>query len=252
MLSDAERLDLWRAVAEAVTVPVIAGTGYQRHRPLDAADQGGQGRGASGVLVVTPYYSRPSQPDCRPTSGPWPTPPTCRSCSTTSRCARAAGSAQTSSSSWPARSVNIVGVKDAHRRRRPRPRVVAEAPDGFEVYCGDDPLTLPLLAVGGVGIVSVAAHWAGRCSPTMVAAFAERRHRRAPPPSTPAVRVLPVRVDRRVPEPGAGQGRLPGPRPARGPVPAAQRPCPVALGRPGPGGHGQAGSPAVLARQSVA
>jgi 4-hydroxy-tetrahydrodipicolinate synthase len=40
-------------------------------------------------------------------------------------------------------------------------RLVSHAPQGFEVYCGDDLLTLPMLAVGAVGIVSVAAHWIG-------------------------------------------------------------------------------------------
>ncbi|HAQ23898.1 MAG TPA: 4-hydroxy-tetrahydrodipicolinate synthase, partial [Acidimicrobiaceae bacterium] len=44
-------------------------------------------------------------------------------------------------------------------------RVVAAAPDGFEVYSGEDALTLALLAVGAVGVISVASHWA---TPEMV------------------------------------------------------------------------------------
>jgi 4-hydroxy-tetrahydrodipicolinate synthase len=39
------------------------------------------------------------------------------------------------------------------------------------VYSGDDPLTLPLLAVGAVGVISVASHWAGRQTGEMIAAF---------------------------------------------------------------------------------
>ena len=58
---------------------------------------------------------------------------------------------------------NIVGVKDAAGTwSQGSARLVAEAPEGFELYSGDDALTLPLLSVGAVGVVSVAANWAGR------------------------------------------------------------------------------------------
>ena len=62
MLTDDEKVALWRAVAEAVTIPVIAGTGsndtahsvaHDARRPREC--------GVDGVLVVTPYYNRPSQ-----------------------------------------------------------------------------------------------------------------------------------------------------------------------------------------------
>ncbi|MGH9298548.1 MAG: dihydrodipicolinate synthase family protein, partial [Acidimicrobiales bacterium] len=50
-------------------------------------------------------------------------------------------------------------------------RLIAEAPRGFEVYSGDDGLTLPLLAVGAVGVVSVAAHWVGLEIAEMISSF---------------------------------------------------------------------------------
>ncbi|HEX9546703.1 MAG TPA: dihydrodipicolinate synthase family protein, partial [Acidimicrobiales bacterium] len=50
-------------------------------------------------------------------------------------------------------------------------RLIADAPDGFEVYSGDDSLTLPLLAVGEVGVISVAAHWAGEEMNEMISAY---------------------------------------------------------------------------------
>ena len=56
---------------------------------------------------------------------------------------------------------NIVAVKDAAGDLAGSARLLCQHPDGFEVYCGDDALTLPLLAVGAVGLVSVASHWAG-------------------------------------------------------------------------------------------
>ena len=68
---------------------------------------------------------------------------------------------------------NIVAVKDAAGDVAAAGRLVSQAADGFELYCGDDVLTLPMLAVGAVGIVSVAAHWAGEEMAEMVAAFAK-------------------------------------------------------------------------------
>jgi 4-hydroxy-tetrahydrodipicolinate synthase len=54
---------------------------------------------------------------------------------------------------------NIVAVKDAAGNPGETAKVVRDAPEGFEVYSGDDALTLPLLAIGAVGVISVAAHW---------------------------------------------------------------------------------------------
>ena len=61
MLTDDEKVDLWRAVAEAVTVPVIAGTGSNDTAHSVSDDRGRAESGVDGVLVVTPYYNRPSQ-----------------------------------------------------------------------------------------------------------------------------------------------------------------------------------------------
>jgi 4-hydroxy-tetrahydrodipicolinate synthase len=55
---------------------------------------------------------------------------------------------------------NVVGVKDAAGTPAATARLIADAPPGFEVYSGDDALTLPLLAVGAVGVIGVATHWA--------------------------------------------------------------------------------------------
>jgi 4-hydroxy-tetrahydrodipicolinate synthase len=68
---------------------------------------------------------------------------------------------------------NIVGVKDAAKDLAATARLVAEAPDAFEVYCGDDNRARAFLAVGAVGLVSVASHWAGIEFGQMVEAFAK-------------------------------------------------------------------------------
>jgi 4-hydroxy-tetrahydrodipicolinate synthase len=55
----------------------------------------------------------------------------------------------------------IVGLKDAAGNPGETARVIADAPAGFEVYSGDDAMTLPLLATGAVGVIGVATHWTG-------------------------------------------------------------------------------------------
>ncbi len=67
---------------------------------------------------------------------------------------------------------NIVGLKDAAANPGATARVVAETPDEFEVYSGDDAMTLPLLAVGAVGTISVAGHWTAHDQVEMLDRFA--------------------------------------------------------------------------------
>jgi 4-hydroxy-tetrahydrodipicolinate synthase len=62
-------------------------------------------------------------------------------------------------------------VKDAAGNPGETARLVADAPDDFDVYSGDDPMTLPLLAVGAVGVIGTATHWCGEVMAEMVAAF---------------------------------------------------------------------------------
>jgi 4-hydroxy-tetrahydrodipicolinate synthase len=63
---------------------------------------------------------------------------------------------------------NIVAVKEASGNLGQIAEVCAKSPDGFRVYSGDDALTLPVMAVGGHGLVSVAAHVAGRDLKTVI------------------------------------------------------------------------------------
>ena len=66
---------------------------------------------------------------------------------------------------------NLVALKDAAGNPAETARFLRDAPDGFEVYSGDDGFTLPLLAVGAVGVISVASHWAGRQMGEMISAY---------------------------------------------------------------------------------
>ena len=74
---------------------------------------------------------------------------------------------------------NIVGLKDAAANATETARVVADTPADFEVYAGDDAWTLPMMSVGAVGIISVAAHWAAPEMSEMIAAFDRGDHTKA-------------------------------------------------------------------------
>ncbi len=169
-LTDDEKLDLWRAVAEAVTIPVIANTGsndtaHSVHLTGQAA-----GCGAAGVLAVTPYYNRPSQAGLeahfRAVAGATDLPVLLYDIPVRSGRKIAHDVMVRLASDVP----NMAGVKDAAADVAATARLIAALPDHFEVYSGNDDYTLPLLALGAVGVVGVATHWVGLEMAEMIAA----------------------------------------------------------------------------------
>lgn len=169
-LTDDERLDLFRAVTGAVTIPVIANTGsndtaHSVHLTRQAA-----ACGAAGVLAVTPYYNRPSQAGLEAHF----------------RAMAEATDLPVMLYDIPVRSgrkiahevllrlahevVNITSVKDAAADVAATARLIASVPDRFEVYSGNDDHTLALLALGAVGVVGVATHWVGLEMAELIAA----------------------------------------------------------------------------------
>jgi 4-hydroxy-tetrahydrodipicolinate synthase len=161
VLSDDEKLSLWAAVAEAVTIPVVAGTGtndtaHSVHLTAEASKLG-----VAGVLALCPYYNRPSQAGIaahlRAVAAATDLPVMVYDIPI-----RTGRKIATDTLLPLAREVpNVLALKDAAGNPAETARVVAEAPGGFEVYSGDDGLTLPLLAIGAVGVVGVATHWCG-------------------------------------------------------------------------------------------
>ncbi len=170
-LDDGEMLDLFRAVAEAVTVPVIAGTGSNDTRHSVERTRAAAGTGVAGVLAVTPYYNRPSQAGIeghvRAIADASDLPVVLYDIAF-----RTGRKVERETVLRLARDVpSVVALKDAGGDPAATARLVAEAPGGFEVYSGDDKLTLPLLAVGAVGVVGVGTHWCGELVGEMIAAF---------------------------------------------------------------------------------
>jgi 4-hydroxy-tetrahydrodipicolinate synthase len=168
-----EHLELARAVCEAVTVPVLVGTGSNDTAHAAEMTATVTGFGAAGILLVAPYYNKPSQAGMEAhftalaaaTELPvmlYDIPGRTGRKVATETLIRLVNDVS-----------NIVAVKDAAGSPAETARLVAAAHDGFELYSGDDNQTLPLLAVGAVGVVSVASHWAGPVFGEMIAA-AER------------------------------------------------------------------------------
>jgi 4-hydroxy-tetrahydrodipicolinate synthase len=159
VLTDDERLSLFAAVIEAVSIPVVAGTGTNDTAHSVHLTREAKALGAAGVLAVCPYYNRPSQAGIEAHI----------------RAMAAASDLPVMVYDIPVRTgrkittatllrlfrevSNIVALKDAAGNPGETATLIANGPADLEVYSGDDGLTLPLLAVGAVGTVGVATHW---------------------------------------------------------------------------------------------
>ena len=161
-LSIDEKLTLFETVASAVTVPILAGTtGYNTGLDIGLTEEAGK-LGIAGVLAVCPFYSRPSQAGLethfRAIAGATDLPVVLYDIPV--RSGRKIDS--TTLVRLAADVPNILGLKDAAGNPGATAAVKANAPADFEVYSGDDAMTLPLLAIGAVGVIGVATHW---CAP---------------------------------------------------------------------------------------
>lgn len=171
VLTDDEKLEQWRAIAEAVDAPVIAGTGtYDTAHSIELT-KAAESVGVAGILAVCPYYNRPSQAGIeahfRAIAGATSLPVMLYDIP-----GRTGRKVASSTLLRLAHEVpNIVAVKDAAGDAPASAELLADAPDGFELYSGDDSMTLPLLSIGAAGVVGVATHWAGPVFAEMVRAF---------------------------------------------------------------------------------
>jgi len=167
-LSIDEKLTLFEAVSAAVTVPIIAGTTGSNTRLDIGLTEEAEKLGIAGVLGVCPYYNRPSQAGIE-------THFRAIAASTTLPIvlydipARTGRKVAGSTIVRLANDVpNIVALKDAAKDPGATTAVMANVPDSFEVYSGDDSMTLALLGIGAVGAIGVATHW---CAPEHAAMF---------------------------------------------------------------------------------
>jgi len=170
-LTDNEKLTLWEAVIKAVNIPVIAGSGSNDTAHSVHLTKEVTKLGAAGILAVGPYYNRPSQAGlvahitamANATDLPvvvYDIPVRTGRKISTSSLAKLANEVK-----------NVKALKDAAGAPAETANLMAMVPSGFELYSGDDGLTLAFLAYGGVGVIGVATHWSGVEHQKMITAF---------------------------------------------------------------------------------
>ena len=171
-LSKEEKLALFQYVVQVVNkrVPVIAGTGsYNTYESIELTKKAEQ-LGVDACMVVGPYYNKPNQEGmyqhfkaiANSTSLPvmiYNIP------------GRSGVNIHPDTIIRLASIPNIVAVKEASGDLNAMTKIIEKTSDDFYLYSGDDSLTLPVLAIGGVGVISVAAHVIGKEMQQMVQAF---------------------------------------------------------------------------------
>jgi 4-hydroxy-tetrahydrodipicolinate synthase len=168
--TDDEKLKLLAAVLEAVgdRARVIAGAGTNDTAHSIKLAKASAAEGAHGLLVVTPYYSRPPQSGlvahfsavADATELPvllYDIPP------------RSVVPIEADTIRTLAAHPNIVGIKDAKADLHGGGQIIAET--GLAYYSGDDALNLPWLAMGGIGFISVISHLAASQLRELLSAF---------------------------------------------------------------------------------
>lgn len=171
-LTDEENLGMFKAVLDAVgdRARVIAGTGTNDTRHSINLSLRAQELGVHGLLIVTPYYNKPSQAGivahfeaiANATELPimiYDIP------------GRTGVAITTETIIELAKHPRIVALKDAKADFSATSHVLAAT--DLDVYSGDDGLTLPLMAAGAVGLVSVSAHVAPKAYRSMIDAAAD-------------------------------------------------------------------------------
>lgn len=170
-LKDEEKLELFRfAVKHAAgRCKIIAGTGSNDTAHSVHLTQAAEEAGVDGVLLVTPYYNKPNQEGLYQHF---------RTIAQSSNLpvilynvpSRTVVSISVETTLRLAQLPNVVATKECASIEQIT-EIVKSAPEGFIVYTGDDGITLPTLAVGGHGIISVASHLIGAQMKQMISAY---------------------------------------------------------------------------------
>jgi len=171
-LSTEEKVALFKFVVETVAgrVPVIAGTGSNNTKASISLTKLTEEAGVDGIMLVTPYYNKPSQEGlyqhfkaiAESTSLPvmlYNVP------------GRTVTNLAPETVIRLASIPNIVAVKEASGNLDAMAEIIEKTPSDFSLYSGDDGLTLPVLSIGGAGIISVASHIIGNEMQEMIRKF---------------------------------------------------------------------------------
>jgi 4-hydroxy-tetrahydrodipicolinate synthase len=171
-LSKEEKLALFEHVVKAVDkrIPVIAGTGSNNTYASVELTKKAEELGVNGIMAVGPYYNKPNQEGlyqhfkaiAESTKLPvmvYNIP------------GRSAVNIHPDTIIRLADIPNIVAVKEASGDLNAMTKIIANTPEDFALYSGDDSMALPVLSIGGAGVISVASHVIGKEIQDMVLSF---------------------------------------------------------------------------------
>ncbi|MEG9296710.1 4-hydroxy-tetrahydrodipicolinate synthase [Mangrovibacillus sp. Mu-81] len=173
-LTKEEKVALFRHVVKAVNgrIPVVAGTGSNNtHASIELTKKAAEA-GVDAIMLVAPYYNKPSQDGlfqhfkiiADSTSLPvmlYNIP------------GRSSVNIDSETIIRLSEVENIIAVKEAGGNLDAMTDIISNTPDDFSLYSGDDGLTLPIMSIGGNGIVSVASHIIGSEMQEMIKYFVE-------------------------------------------------------------------------------
>ncbi|HIE08999.1 MAG TPA: 4-hydroxy-tetrahydrodipicolinate synthase [Armatimonadetes bacterium] len=179
-LTDEEKLELYRVVKEAVggRAKVIAGTGTNCTAKSIELTKKAEEVGVDGILLVAPYYNKPPQEGLyrhfRAVAEATDLPVLLYNIPS-----RSAVNLEAKTVARLAEVPNIVGIKEASGNMGQVAEIVRLTGGEFLVYSGNDSDTLSILALGGVGVISVASHLAGPMMKEMIEAYVKGEVSRA-------------------------------------------------------------------------
>ncbi|MBS4199011.1 4-hydroxy-tetrahydrodipicolinate synthase [Bacillus sp. FJAT-49732] len=179
-LSTEEKLALFRHITNTVDgrVPVIAGTGSNNTYASIELTKKAEEIGVDAIMLVAPYYNKPNQSGlyqhfvsiARSTTLPimiYNIP------------SRSSVNIAPETMIELSKVDNIVAAKEASGDLNAMAEIISKTDDDFLLYSGDDSLALPVLAIGGCGVVSVASHVIGPELQEMISLFKEGKHEEA-------------------------------------------------------------------------
>jgi len=171
-LTTEEKIELFKCVVEAAAgrVHVIAGTGSNNTQASMSLTKLAEETGVDGIMLVAPYYNKPSQEGLYQHF----------------KTIAESTSLPVMLYNIPGRSIvnisvetivrlseipNVVSIKEASGNLDAMAEIISKTPSDFTLYSGDDGLTIPVLAIGGAGVISVASHIIGNDMQEMINAF---------------------------------------------------------------------------------
>ncbi|MBU8877888.1 4-hydroxy-tetrahydrodipicolinate synthase [Bacillus sp. FJAT-29790] len=179
-LSKEEKLALFQHVVKVVEkrIPIIAGTGSNNTYASIELTKKAEQLGVDAIMIVAPYYNKPNQEGLfqhfKAVAEVTKLPVMLYNIP-----GRSAVNVLPETIIRLSKISNIVAVKEASGDLNAMAKIIAHTDDNFLVYSGDDGMALPIMAIGGNGVVSVASHVIGNEMQAMIQAFLNGENEKA-------------------------------------------------------------------------